>query len=222
MSRTLVIGDVHGCLVELEALLAACEHRPGERVVFVGDLVAKGPSSRGVLRRAVALGAEAVLGNHDVHVLRFREAQRLGKRAPKTSADHRAVAESLSADDWRWLESRPYTLRLPEFGVLVVHAGLVPGVALEAQRTEDLVAMRSLLPDGTASKRLEAGVPWASRWTGPEHVIFGHDAVSGLQRHAHATGIDTGCVYGRSLTACVLPGHELVSVPATRAWASVD
>ncbi|KAH9600644.1 hypothetical protein LSM04_008564 [Trypanosoma melophagium] len=61
------------------------------------------------------------------------------------------------------------------------------------------------------------GDPWGEVWTGPEVVVFGHDARAGLQRHRHAYGIDTGCVYGGELT-CVIygpadPAGRLVAVP---------
>ena len=71
--------------------------------------------------------------------------------------------------------------------------------------------MRSITDDGRPSKRIE-GAPWAALWTGPEHAVFGHDAIRGLQQHPLATGLDTGCVYGRELTALLLPAHQLVSV----------
>ncbi|HZI14609.1 MAG TPA: metallophosphoesterase [Myxococcus sp.] len=218
--RTLFIGDVHGCAEELDALLAECGWKPGERVVLVGDLVAKGPDSAGVVRRAREHGFLAVRGNHDEHVLRWHFGRSpFGK---KLKPEHQQVLDTLAPGDWPWLESQPLYLRFPELNVLAVHAGLVPGVPLEAQKPEDLTNLRSIAEDGTPSKKVDGGAPWASRWKGPELVIFGHDALRGLQRHPHALGLDSGCVYGGRLTAYVLPEGRLVSVPAKRAYVDVN
>jgi predicted phosphodiesterase len=212
--RTLVVGDVHGCLDELLALLAAAGRTPDDRVVLVGDLVAKGPKSAGVVRWARESKVDAVLGNHDAHVLRAVHGE------GHVGAMHRAVAESLSAADVAWLESRPLFLRLDAVAsrpYVVVHGGLVPGIPIEQQTREHLLNLRSIKDNGEPSKKI-VGAPWASLWTGPEHVVFGHDAIRGLQSQAFATGLDTGCVYGRELTALVLPTGELVSVPARHAY----
>ncbi len=218
MSRTIVIGDVHGCLDELDALLAACDLSPRDAVVHVGDLVAKGPDSKGVVRRMRELGARGVRGNHEEHVLRILDAKARKEKLARFSEDHANVARALSDGDVEYIRALPYYLELHEEQILIVHAGLVPGLPLRAQSPETMTTLRSFLPDGTPSKRLTAGIPWASRWPGPYHVLFGHDAVRGLQRHAHATGLDTGCVYGNRLTAMVLPERELVSIGANETW----
>jgi hypothetical protein len=214
---------VHGCLDELEALVRRCGGLAGARVLLVGDLVAKGPDSAGVVQWARESGARAVLGNHDAHVLRLRPGAAAAARDAKPH--HIAVAEALATADWKYLAALPLWLRVGR-GHLVVHAGLVPGVELEEQEREHLLNLRSITADGQPSKRLD-GAPWASLWRGPEHVVFGHDAVRGLQRHPHATGLDTGCVYGKALTALVLRDGDdtaarLVSVPARRAYVRMD
>lgn len=214
MGRTIIIGDVHGCREELERLIAACEVGAGDEVILVGDLVAKGPDSPGVVQFARERGFRAVLGNHDAHVLRIREGTL--QKPPKPT--HVNVAQSLTDADWRWLEALPLWVRLPQSNAVVVHAGVVPGVPLEAQSREHLITLRSVTPDGRPSKKIDAGQAWASLWPGPEHVYFGHDAMRGLQRHPHATGLDTGCVYGGELTAMVLPEGRLISVPAKQVW----
>ncbi|HLV20844.1 MAG TPA: hypothetical protein VKZ49_08175, partial [Polyangiaceae bacterium] len=70
---------------------------------------------------------------------------------------------------------------------------------------------------------------WGARYTGPPHLVFGHNAREGVQLHPWATGLDSGCVYGGALTAMVLEAAEpvppaaerqrvLVSVPARRVY----
>jgi len=220
--RHVFIGDVHGCLDELNALLRKVGVGPDDRVVFVGDLVAKGPDSVGVVQRARELKSICVRGNHDEAVLRIRRARQQGYDLPRAKKTHLRVAERLREADWQWLERLPLYLRFPELDRIVVHAGVVPGKPLEKQHPEDLMTMRTLCPEGTGSPRLEDGTLWAKSYRGPEHVVFGHDAISGLQREPFATGLDTGCVYGRTLTALVLPGNELVSVQARRAYRELD
>lgn len=221
MSKTLVIGDVHGCSAELQDLLEACGYTGGDRVVFAGDLVAKGPDSPGVLALVRKLGALGVRGNHDQAVLRWQDPAARAA-VPEGGPHHLRLARRLANDDWAVLRALPYWLRFPEFQLLVVHGGVVPGLALEAHDPELLMNMRTLRPDGTGSRRAEDGVLWGTRWPGPERVVFGHHATAGLQRHPFALGLDTGCVYGNQLSALVLPDDRVVSVPARAAYAPTD
>jgi hypothetical protein len=214
--RTIIIGDVHGCLDELLTLVSRCGYAAGDRLILVGDLVAKGPDSLGVVAWARETRVEAVLGNHEDHVLRAR--RDLASAKPK----HRRLAEALGPEDAAWLEALPLSLAAGELEgkpLVVVHAGLMPGVALAAQARDHLLNLRSVRADGSPSKAIE-GDPWASRWSGPERIVFGHDSLRGLQEYPWAIGLDTGCVYGRRLTALLLPERRFVSVSARHAYAS--
>lgn len=215
--RTLVIGDVHGCFDELVELLQVSGWTKADRLVFAGDLVAKGPDSRAVVALAREHKALGVLGNHDAHVLKAREGN-----ASALKGTHREVANALSEDDWRYLELLPLWLDFPELNTLVVHAGLLPNVPVTEQPRHLLLNLRSIDAEGNGSTRVSGGRPWAELWPGPRFVIFGHDALRKLQHHPHALGLDTGCVYGGQLSAVWLPERRLVQVNAKRAYVDVE
>jgi predicted phosphodiesterase len=219
MQRTIIVGDVHGCFQELQMLLGKCGYAKGDRVVLAGDLVAKGPDSQAVVQLAREEAMLGVLGNHDASALAHRHDQGKVDRAH----GRYSYFDQLLAEDWAYLAALPLFLRLGQaepggLEVAVVHAGAVPGIALEQQRREHLLSLRSIDDTGAPTSRLLLRFPWAAKWRGPEALVFGHDAVRGLQRAPLATGIDSGCVYGRALTALVLPEGKLVQVPALRRY----
>jgi predicted phosphodiesterase len=218
--RTIVIGDVHGCIAELEALVRLCRPGDEDRVVLVGDLVAKGPDSRKVVEYARDAGMLAVRGNHDEALIRWKNAVDRKKEPPRLGRSAQEALSQLADAHLAWLATLPYTLALDD-DTLVVHGGLAPGVKLEKQDPEVMLNLRSVLPGGKLSTRAGEGVPWARKWKGPAFVLFGHDAVRGLQQEEFALGLDTGCVYGRKLTAAILPERKLVWVDARRAYTEV-
>mmetsp|Transcript_7950 Transcript_7950/g.28264 ORF Transcript_7950/g.28264 Transcript_7950/m.28264 type:complete len:243 (+) Transcript_7950:423-1151(+) len=226
--RLLVVGDVHGCPKEVEDLLDACNYRKQEDVVlFLGDLVAKGPDPVGAVRLARKLGAHTVRGNHEVNVIRTHRAWMERGKKLKSSLKY---LQRFSEEDWSYLKHAPHTLRVPSHNVMLVHGGVLPGVHLRKQKPKDLCRMRDVVIDEEGilharERSVHGSKPWASLWKGPEHVLFGHDAVRGLQQHPFATGLDTGCCYGGELTACIVPPLEvqdgpfrIQSVPARRVY----
>jgi hypothetical protein len=222
MGRTIVVGDVHGCSWELGALLDRVGFTSGDRLVFVGDLVARGPDSLGVLDIARSTGATIVRGNHEQKLLDWRDHDaRLGRL-------HEDLAQSLRDVDWTLLETSPLWCDFPEHGLRVVHAGVLPGIPIEKQSHQVLMTLRTIGRRGEPAGR--SGTLWGKRYQGSPHLVFGHNAAPGLQLHACATGLDTACVYGGRLSAMVLQEGEkvvrskegrlaqIVFQPAQRVW----
>lgn len=214
----LVIGDVHGCYDELRELLEeqnVTEESNNTCIIFVGDLINKGPKNAQVVKLARKLRAYSVRGNHDeVCLLEWEKAQ---QRNGQLSDKFRWMSQ-LTPQDIQWLYDMPYTISVPSRNFIIVHAGLLPGCSLKEQSPEDMITMRNIIEDesdqGYKSIKGDGGVCWASKWEGPSHIYFGHDARRLLQQHPYATGLDTGCVYGGHLTAVYPVSGKLVSVKA--------
>ena len=196
--RLIFVGDVHGCVSELQSLLDKVNFQKDNDVLFfVGDLVRKGPDSKAVVELARRLNAYTVRGNHDQYAI-LDKLNKLG----------------LGKDDLEYLRSSPLSITIPELNILVVHAGMVPGIPVEKVDPQALMTMRNLVNSEPTSDDKE-GVPWITLWKGPRHVIFGHDAKRGLQKTKFATGLDTGCVYGKLLTALILPDNRFISIASS-------
>ncbi len=200
-------------------------HTAGRKLVFLGDLVDRGPQTPQVLKlvmRAVADGvALCVPGNHDVKLMRKLQgrdvqvthglAESLAQLAGETEDFRRRVAEFL--DD---LVSH-YVL---DGGRLVVaHAGLK-----EAMHGRGSGAVRDFALYGeTTGETDEFGLPvrhdWAAEYRGAAMVVYGHTPVPEPEWLNRTINLDTGCVFGGRLTALRYPEKELVSVPARRTYA---
>ncbi len=227
MGRTILVGDIHGCRAELEDLLDYVGLTSEDSVVCVGDLVVRGPDPRGTLALVRSIRARVVRGNHEDRLLRWRAAE--GTPTPmRLGQTTRRTALALKARDFETMATFPLWIDLPQHGVRVVHAGLVPGIPIEEQDRRTLMYIRTL---GRRHEPLETRgtESWAHAYEGPEHVVFGHNAMPEPEISEHATGIDTGAVYGGRLTAMVLRAGErvppkgerrsvLVSVPSRKAY----
>ncbi|MER6622936.1 polynucleotide kinase-phosphatase [Streptomyces sp. NPDC000931] len=224
-----IIGDIHGCSTELEALLGKLgyvdgAHPEGRTAVFVGDLVDRGPDSPGVLRRVMAMvkagDALCVPGNHE---------NKFGRHLRGRKVQHtHGLAETIEQMDG---ESEEFRAEVREFidglvshyvldgGRLVVcHAGLPEKYH---GRTSGRVRSHALYGDTTGETDefgLPVRYPWAEDYRGRAAVVYGHTPVPEATWLNNTICLDTGAVFGGKLTALRWPERELVDVPAERVW----
>ena len=242
-----IIGDVHGCGEELEALLARLGyvearldrddplwgdrtfvHPEGRRAVFLGDLVDRGPrilqAVRLVRNMVVHGSALCVPGNHDLKLVRKLR----GKNVQITHG----LAETLAEIDAMPVEVRgTFCTDLADFlDGLVSHYVLDDGklVVAHAGMKEEMQGRGSgkvrdfALYGETTGETDEFGLPvrfdWASEYRGQAMVVYGHTPVPEPDWLNRTVNIDTGCVFGGKLTALRYPEKEFVSIPAARTY----
>lgn len=205
----MIVGDVHGCFDELEELLEAVKLQPEDLLISVGDLVDRGPASLEVVRFFRERPNTLVLmGNHERKHARavFSYAQeivriQLGERY---------------AEIVEWMKTLPYYYE--DARVRVVHAAVVPGTPLAAQRLEILAGTT------TGERELETAVPegrWHERYgRSPDDerpVVFGHHVVGDeamAREDGKVFGLDTGACHGGRLTALSVPDFTITQVNA--------
>ncbi|WP_336338549.1 metallophosphoesterase family protein [Haloarcula brevis] len=184
-----VVGDVHGCRPTLERLLDRLDPTADDLVVFVGDLVRKGPDSAGVV--------DVVRQTPNFVTVRGNNEQKL--------IDGRKSIPSLTDDDLSWLASLPAAISWDDS--LVVHGGLDHRKPIVEHDLTELLNMRSLVPDGSSDRPY-----WFETRSERPRVFFGHTVLSEPFETPSAVGLDTGCVYGGQLTAYRCSTGEFVTV----------
>lgn len=222
MMTTFIIGDVHGCLDSLNALLSALNLCAGDQIIFAGDLVHKGPNSEGVVRRVMALAAEGydvvlVRGNHEEKALKQR-------------------ALNLTPEEWLFLASAQ--LWYAASGFVVTHGGIpseLEALPLDPRSVDALsnskrkhfdrmCRTRYLTPEGKFVALQDVSDQdkfWAETYDGRfGFVYFGHEpfyrATSPVW-YPHAMGLDLGAVFGGHLCAAELKDGRFATFHAVKA-----
>jgi bis(5'-nucleosyl)-tetraphosphatase (symmetrical) len=237
VSRRIFIGDIQGCLEELERLLALLKFDTARDALEpVGDLVNRGPDSLGVLRLLKSMNAGGVLGNHDLHLLATSRGARKQRRGDTLSE----ILEAHDREDLLvWLRAKPFVKTWP--GLILVHAGLHPtwtdplaafaGLETEAlhPNIEFATRVRWCTPEGIRPDpdddppKVSGYRPWHEhRPCLGETIVFGHWARPGLVKTSNLRGLDTGCVWGGRLTAWIAGEDQFVSVAAARAYSATS
>jgi protein phosphatase len=231
-----LIGDIHGCFDETLVLLQKLgyqvqkndsyqvSHPEGRKVIFVGDLVDRGPKTPEVLRLVmdmVTSGAGfCVNGNHDDKLKR-----KLSGRDVKIA---HGLAESLAQ-----LETEPQEFKekvvkfldglishyvFDEGKLAVAHAGIKEHYIGRGSPRIREFCMYGETTGEIDEFGLPVRYPWARDYRGKTMIVYGHTPVPEVEWLNNTINIDTGCVFGGKLTALRYPEKELVTVQAAQVY----
>jgi protein phosphatase len=236
-----IIGDVHGCASELEALLARLGYAvvwgetlgercvtvsppAGRKAVFLGDLVDRGPNAPDCLRIAMSMVAAGtgycIQGNHERKFSRWLEGRKvtIAHGLAETIAQYEAADRGFKDAVRPFVDDLRSHLWLDGGRLAVAHAGLKAEMIGRGSG-----AVREFALYGETTGEIDAfGLPvradWAAGYRGETTVVYGHTPVPEAQWVNNTLCVDTGCVFGGKLTALRWPERELVDVPALRVW----
>lgn len=239
-----IIGDIHGMTDELEALLdklgwsidweddevaplPRLEHPEGRKLVFLGDACDRGPRSLDallIMEAAVKSGKGfAVASNHDERLKRWLTGRdvTISHGLETTISEFEGKPPELRKRIADFIDGLQGHLVLDRGRLAVAHAGLREDMILGASR--DVRQFAVFGPMGTPGKDGKpTRVDWADEYRGSTSIVYGHTVVDEPVWHNRTINIDTGAVFGGSLTALRWPEKEIVSVAAASAHATLD
>lgn len=203
--KTILIGDIHACSRELGALLDLVGPGAADRLILMGDLVNKGPDPGGVIRIVRSLDALCLRGNHENDHLRWRA------KTARPKEESVRTREMMTATDYAdylaMAAAMPFYFE--DETLIAVHGALVPGIPLTVQSAALLTGDET--PDPSWKDGIDLGRPLVVG-----HKRYRRDFAKPCIAKGKFYGIDTGCVYGGTLTALELPSEKIWQVKAAR------
>ncbi len=233
MRRTIIVGDIHGCVDELNDLIYQIKFNPLQDCLYsVGDVVGKGPESLRVLKKLKELGTKTIRGNHEDKLLRLSKEPfgTLNSREKKYITDLDSELDFWVKEISNW----KFYLEGTDFkggAFVIVHAGLEPfKTHLSEMSSIVLTRVRNwpmVVNHLEGEKNFLKSKPWFEwidfqKVSFPNKVIFGHWAQKGLVNLEYVKGLDTGCVYGKRLTAYCLEEDLFYFVESKKVYCSID
>jgi protein phosphatase len=235
-----IIGDVHGCAGELEALLELLGYQvswdesfpngvrvippEGRRVIFLGDLIDRGPRIVDCLRIAMSMvnsgAALCVPGNHESKFLRKLRGKTVSitHGLAETVAEFEKMPLTFHEEVATFIEKLVGHYVLDDGRLCVVHAGIKQNM----QGRSSSAAREFGLYGDTTGETDEYGLPvrheWATEYHGKAAVVYGHTPMLTAEWLNNTICVDTGCVFGGALTALRYPEREIISVPAAKRY----
>ena len=213
MKKIFAIGDIHGCIIKLQALVSMLPFdAEQDTLLFVGDYIDRGPDSKGVIDYLIALKKEIrsvvfLSGNHErmfLNYYRHNKGKELflinGGESTIISYGHAGLKDgrkmNVPESHLEFFTSLRTFYETEDY--IFVHAGLKPGIPWEKQDPDDMLSIRR--------EFVESAEDFGKT------VVFGHSSLDEPLVEPNKIGIDTGAVYGGKLTCVELPALKIYQV----------
>lgn len=208
-ARTIFIWDVQWCYDELKLLLKKLKLKKHDRVFFVWDLINRWPKSYKVLKYLYKNKHrfQSVIGNHELNFLRWINGEKY-----KDSKDFKTLYKKIQKNRSNYLIN--FIGNLPRYieekDFILLHGWIIPNKPLKEHTDDEITRTRDY------NKK-----PWYEYYDWKKPVIYGHWAEENLQIREKTKGLDSGCVYGKALTAYVLETWEVIQQTALDIYVNV-
>jgi len=207
--RIFIIGDIHGCLDMLKALMDKLDWNPSkDGLIFLGDYIDRGKDSKGVVDYIIGLkkisaNIQCLMGNHEELFLNYFKGEDDGAfiyngGGSTLTSYFEGGDKDIDQDHISFYKSLLLSIELDDY--YVVHAGFRPGVDVKDQSSKDLLWIREpfIFSDFNFGKK----------------IIFGHTPFSSPLVMENKIGLDTGAVFGNKLTCLEIPAMKFYSIEA--------
>lgn len=200
-------------------------HPEGRRMVFVGDLVDRGPDTPGVMKLVMSAVGQGmglcVPGNHDVKLMRALKGADVSRTHGLKESLEQLEAETPQFRNAvkNFIDALVSHYVFDDGKLVVAHAGMKESMIGRASAKVRDFALYGETTGETDEFGLPVRYPWAADYRGKAKVVFGHTPVPSVEWLNDTIDIDTGCVFGGKLTALRYPSLEIVDVPAAREYA---
>lgn len=222
--RTYIVGDIHGCIDELNELLKVISFSKNDLLISVGDNIDRGPDSVGTIKKLIEINAISVKGNHENKFLRWYRGNKY--------LDEQKFYSKFSDEEVKYIANMPLYYKINSENI-IIHAGMKPNLSIENQKSEDLMYLRYTDADRKFISLRKINDPSFEKiglfWTefGPfdYNIFYGHNVhslhkplITDFVNGKKAYGLDTGACFGGHLTAIVFETKEIIQIKAKQEY----
>ncbi len=210
----IIYGDLHGCLKKFKELKSKVNPSEKDTEIIIGDLLDKGSASNELLSYIVENKIVSILGNHEYKYIRYKRHNDLFFKTGKKNPMHLDEKElkifnKISDEEFKYLESLEFFMKIDNLTIL--HAGITNKIDLDTATKKELEKTLWIRTLDEHQKTLsldsenENAKFWTEYYDGNQGIIiYGHQNFENVKVDQYSIGIDTGCVYGNKLSACII------------------